>query len=328
MKQIIPFALLCALATSTAPGAVTDPVGYVTSTLEGNGTFNLMGITLQGSVETTGDIVSVAGSVVTVEDGVADALATGPYLIEVTSGDLNGAAELISSFDATADTLTLAVDLSAGLSAGDTFVVRPAATLGSIFGTGDDVVLSKGDANTADLIFVPVGGGAFDVYYHSEDTVFGSGDWTKVGGGGTGATTPLIYSNAVFVQVKGPDAVDVVISGAVKVTQSIVGIQDDFNYISAVNPAGTSLASSGLADSDGFQKGDANSGDLVYLLNETNPGAYRLFHHTEDTVFGSGNWAEVGGSGDGSTALTSGIIIQKRAANPYNASISAPDLGE
>lgn len=325
MKNITSLALAGALVTAVASGAVTDPVGYSTQTIS-NGVSNLVGLTLHGSTASTGAVTGVAGAVVTTDDGVVDGLGAGPFVFEITSGSLAGAVNLITSLDSGADTITLENDLSSGLSATDTFVIRESATIASVFGTGGDVVIGKGDANTGDLIYVPAGAGAFDVYYHSpDDPFFGPGDWTKVGGSAGAGGTPLVYDSAIFVQNRSGADYDLTVTGEVKTTDSIAGVIDNFNYLSSVYPVGVTLDDSGIADSAGFQKGDANTGDIVFISNSASPGAFRTFYHTpDDPFFGPGQWTEVGGGAAGSVELSSGVIIQKRAAAPYNAGIGVP----
>lgn len=321
MKKLLLFSLLGGLSAQFAMGVATNPVGYSTQTIY-NGVFNLVGITLQGTTVAAGATVSVNGAVVTVVDGIADGLGSGPYIFEVTSGTLNGAIELISASDSTLNTLTLANALTS-LAATDTYVIRNAATLGSVFGTGANVLIKKGTSLTGDLVYVPVGGGAFNVYYHTADS-FVAGAWTKDGGGGLGANTPLVYTDAVYVLNRSGANYNLVITGEVKTTPTIIGLPDAFNYISAVYPVGTTLAGSGIANSSGFLKGTSTTGDLIYMSDVNNPGTYRIFYHTADS-FVAGTWREDGVSGDaGSVTMTSGIVIQRRAGSAYNAGIAVP----
>jgi hypothetical protein len=327
MKPLLPYSLLAAAALcGVALGqttATTTPVGYVTETLKA-GQFNLVGLTLLKPVVVTGSVSSVSGATIAVPNGVADALQSGKrYTFDVRSGSSQGAVLEVASFDAAADTITFTT-ADNGLSSGNTFALREAPTLGEVFGTGSAVLIGKGTATTGDLIFVPSSGGGFDVYHHTADSAFGSGSWTRVGGGGQGANTPLIYTDAIFVQVRGASDLSLVVSGEVKVTSTAIAVVNDFEYVSGVYPVGSTLASSGLANSTGFKKGSSTTGDLVFIPNAANPGSYRVFHHTADSAFGAGAWTEVGGSGTGATLLTSGFIIQRRAAAAYMGQINPP----
>ena len=326
MKATSLFCSAIAIGALTTANAqeTTTPVGYNTQTCY-NGVFTLVGVTLHGATEANGAVVGITADTLTVADGIVDALSTGPYLIEITSGTAAGAVNLITSFDAAADSIVAENDLqAAGVAATDTFVIRPAATIGSVFGTGSNVLINKGDANTGDLIYIPAGGGAFDIYYHTTDSAFGAGAWSKVGGGGSGADTPILYADSLLVLNRSGANYDLVTSGEVKTTPTIFGLPDTFNYISTAYPTGATLNDSGLANSTGFKKGDANTGDLVYIPDSASPGAYRIFYHTTDSAFGAGSWNEIGGSGDGTTAITDGIIIRRRATDPYNASFAVP----
>jgi hypothetical protein len=173
-------------------------------------------------------------------------------------------------------------------------------------------------------VYIPEGSG-FETYFHSADSIFGPGSWQKVGGGGSGANTPILYANSIFVKKNGAP-VDLVVTGEVKLTPSVVGTQEAFTYASSVYPVGVTLDSSDLADSPGFQKGDSNTGDLVFIVDSVNPGSYKTYFHSADSIFGPGSWNQVGGGAAGSTPVSSGFIIQRRAVTPYNANISVPPL--
>ncbi|MGA0899409.1 MAG: hypothetical protein ACO3SO_03265, partial [Luteolibacter sp.] len=300
-----------------------------------DGVFNLVGFTLHGASQATGDVADISGTTIELDDGIVDGLVGGPFLIEITSGFAAGAVNLITASDAGTDTITTENDLdAAGVDADDTFLIRACPTLGSIFGTGDNVTINKGgDEFSADVIFVPAGGGSFDQYYHTPDVVFGeftvNGDWFKVGGAGGQAGTPLVYTDAVYVFNRSGSNYDLVISGEVKTTPAKIALPDDFNYISAVFPVGTTLDDSGLADSPGFLKGgDEFSGDVIFMPDSNNPGSFLQYYHTPDVVFGeftvNGQWTQVGGGPAGGVTMTDGIIIQRRAAAPYNADLSVP----
>lgn len=322
MKKLLLFPLLIGLIAQTAMAVATNPVGYSTQKIY-EGVFNLVGITLQGTTVAAGAAVSVNGAVVTVADGIADGLGSGSYIFEVTSGTQNGVIDFIFASDSALNTLTLFNTIS-GLAATDTFVIRNAPTLGTLFGAGAGVLINEGDANTGDLVYVPSTNGTFDVYYHSENSIFGDGEWIKIGPGGDGANTPILYTSAVYVLNRSNVDYDLVITGEVKVTPSLIKLTEAFNYVSAVYPVGTTLTNSGIADSVGFLKGDANTGDLVYISDSVNHGSFRIFYHSENSIFGDGAWTEIGGlGGDGSVALSSGIVILRRAPE-YSAGLNVP----
>lgn len=332
------FLFLSAVAISIASMAsvnaqqTTTPVGYTTQTCY-DGVFNLVGFTLHGATQATGDVASISGTTITLDDGIVDGLVGGPFLIEITSGTAAGAVNLITGFDGIADTVTTEDDLAAaGVAADDTFAIRLCPTLGSVFGTDANVVINKGSATTGDLIYVPEGGGSFGVYHHTADVNFGGtivpGNWAKVGGGSNIANTPLIYTDAAYVLNRSGSNYDLVVSGEVKLTASKIGLPDTFNYISAVYPAGTTLDDSGLADSLGFQKGSVTTGDLV-LMPDNSTGSFNSYYHSADVDFGGtiipGQWKAVaGGVSSGGVEMTQGIIIQRRAASPYNADLGVP----
>jgi hypothetical protein len=322
MKPIIPFALLSAFIAIPAAAqgtAVTTPVGYVTEQLDQG--FNLVGLNLHEPTLASGQIVSSAGTVIELPDGALDGIdAAATHILEINSGALAGAVLVPDSVDTTTNELTFP-NLPVNPAAGDGFTLREAATLGEVLGTADDVVISKGTSTTGDLVYLPDGQGGFDVFHHSEDSAFGAGDWQLVGGASQGADTPIVYTDAFFIQVKGA-ATELVVSGEVKTTDTMKAVfSGGFEYLSAVFPVGSTLNSLGLADSPGFKKGTGTTGDLVFIPAT---GGFRSFHHTEDSAFGAGEWTEIGGDGDGTVAIPSAIILQVRADTDYNASLNVP----
>lgn len=328
MKPLVPYSLLAAFAAcgmAFGQSATTTPVGYVTETLS-PGVFNLVGLTLANPTLAVDSVASVS------EDGIlgisvssTSLLEAGvSYTIEVNSGDIAGAVLPVLDFAAGDGFIEIDETAAGAISVGDQLVIRETATIGSIFGTGDDVIIGKGSATTGDLIFIPTGAG-FDVYHHTADSVLGSGSWARVGGGGQGAATPIFLTDGLFVEIRGSEPIDLVVVGEVKLTPTIMAVANDVEYFSTVYPVGSTLNSLGLADSPGFLKGSAAAGDLVFLPDTENPGGFRTFNHTTDSVLGSGSWQEVGASGGGSTLVPSAFIVQRRAADPYNIQLAPPD---
>lgn len=236
------------VGSAAAQESKSKPVGYETITFP-NG-FSYAGLRLHEAPVASGEVASVpGGATVTVADGVADALADGTsYIFEVTSGDAVGAVVTVDSFDADADTITLSDDLSDNFADADTFTIRPAATLATVFGADNSAGIDAGSGGTAgaDQIWVPNATGGFDKYYYDGfNTNSFTATWTDGADGSavTAADIAIIYTDGLIILGAGTDNNTFVVSGSVKLTGSSFALASGFNYISSVSPAGGTLAS-------------------------------------------------------------------------------------
>jgi len=277
------------LGTAAAQESVSKPVGY--ETLNYTAGFNYLGLRLVEAPVASGPSTTVDALVVTVADGVADALvADTTYIFEVTSGDALGAVTTVASFDADADTLTLADDISGDFVDADEFIVRPADTLDSVFGTDNDVansgagLVSTGSFGTCDQIWVPDGAGSFGKYAFVQGNPFAGipTGWKNAAGDEIApADIDLVYTDGIIIN--GAAAGDVVVSGSVKLEPVSLALTTTFNYVSSVFPAGLTLAESELENtltstgsfgtSDQLWLSDGAGGFTKYAYVQGNPFA-------------------------------------------------------
>ena len=140
LSLIIGATLLATAAGSFAQTAVTDPVGYVTTTVApGNGAAlraeTLYGVTLFNKVEFSGVAAGTAGTTINFTGTPLTDGAYGPrYFIEITNGSGEGLTSNIVSN--TASAVVTAKDLSAAITATSTVKIRAHHTVGSVFGAG------------------------------------------------------------------------------------------------------------------------------------------------------------------------------------------------
>lgn len=327
MKRNIPLALAGALTIATSPGAVTDPVGYTTETLLA-GQFNLVGLSVHESVLASGTLTGVAATSVTDTnaDFTTSLVGANVFILEITSGASAGVIQEITAFTATE--LTTVVDLGAvGVQAGDTYEVRPAATIGTVFGADNEAGLLAGTATTADVVWVPDGSGGFSQYYRqaAQPPFVPTEQWAQVGQSGSAADAPIIYADAIFVQRRGATDLEVVIAGEVKLISTVVPLSGggSFNYVGTGFPVGSTLDNSGLEAY--VTAGSATTADVVWVPNGS--GGYNQFYYqaANPPFVPEAQWAQIGQSGDaGAAELKAGIIIQRRAAGDTNAVIEVP----
>ena len=232
--------------TGTTPTAFSTPAGFVTHTLRA-GQFNLIGLTLHEAVVVAGQLDSVNGT--TLGDNDVDfttALTDGTtYILEITnatSPERIGTIQEVASW--TANTFETGDDLGAqGLVAGDTYQLRPAATLQQVFGEPAQIGASFTEIG-ADVVWLPDGAGDFTRYFYQGAPL---NRWfNATTGNAVTEGIPIIYTDAFFVQVRSTNDVDLVVTGNVKISNVNLAVFTGFNTVSGVFPVGSTLANSSL----------------------------------------------------------------------------------
>lgn len=330
MKQFIPITVLAAIfATSSAIAntAYSTPSGYVTENLQPG--FNFVGLTLVNSSVAAGTFTSNTGESLT--DSNADFSSLAPatqYILEIGgNGPLAGLIMDMPGSVFSGDTISGLTEITADYLA--PYTVRPAATVSQVFGSGENVLLQKGTAATADKLFIPnTAGNGFDTYFHTADAPafpggpIVAGRWQRLSATGDQANAPINYLDGFYVQILGA-ARDLVVTGEVKTSVTSLPAVTGFSYFSSIYPVGSTLASSTLADS--VTRGTAGTADLIFIPQVG--GGFSSFFHTNDAPafpggpIVPGRWQQVGVAGDAGTApFASGFILQRRGASaniPY-----------
>jgi len=302
---------------ASAQESVSKPVGYETLNLVTG--FNYIGLRLHEAPVISGEPTLVDGAVVTVADGVADALTPGEtYILEVTEGDATGDTVLISSFDAANDTLTLSIDLSANLFPNDAvFTIRPSADLESVFGLSNSANLTSGPGlATSDQVWIPNGSGGYNKYFYGEGGGFGVQEGWKDSSENlvTAADVNLVYTNGIIVFALAPN--DLVVSGSVKVTPTTYSLQTKFNLVGSVYPVGATLSSLfGAANESQLTSGPGiATSDQVWIPGV---GGFEKYFYGEGGGFGvQEGWkdsAEVLVPDPADVDIPSGLIIFRQS---------------
>jgi hypothetical protein len=306
MKPLLPYSLIAAAALcGVALGqttATTTPVGYTTQTLATG--FNLVGLTLHPSPLASGAFETVDGNTLTDNDVTFAPVAGRSYVLEITSGPLNGYIQEVPAASISANTITTPQNLATmGLAAGVNYKLRVAPTLEEVFGTTDSILKKGATAAAADIVWVPNGSGGYDRYFLNTLNA-----WRNAAGGAA-PNIPLVYTDGFFVERKDP-AVSFVHSGEVKTGPTVSAVSTGFNLLSTVYPAGVTLQNLGL-DDDLKRGATAAAADLVWVPNGTG-GYNRYFLNTLNA------WRNAaGGEAPANLALTSAVFIERKdpAAN-------------
>lgn len=266
MKPIIPFALLGALfAVGAAQAASTDPVGYITTTINanvsgssaGSATFISPSLVAPISFAAASSASPSGGNTITFASGVPTDL-DGSSMLEITSGANEGWWTTIVS--STTTSITVADAFPAGLPTNTTVSVRKFNTIDSIFGADNSAGLTPaGGAELADEIQV-----LDPVTQAATAYIYVAGGWTNVVTEEPGGSTIIYPGTSVLVVHHANTALSLVTAGTVKTTKTQVDVYPSDNWLGQPNPTGGTLGSLTLAT-------QILSEDNV-LLTRTDPG--------------------------------------------------------
>jgi hypothetical protein len=321
MKKAIIFGgagALLSLSMASAQTAFTTPVGYHTETVSQG--FNVIGVNLVDAPLVSSALSAAPAGAVLTDANVnfVDALAAGSlYSIEFAGG----AWSTITEFSA--NSVTTASALAVG--ANESYIVRKVRTLGDYFGADNSAGFKAGDANTADILWIPNGEAFEKAYYAVADPFLGiAAGWALVGKAGDQANFGIPFTKGLIVQKQDAGDLDLTFTGHVKLTPTIVTADAPFTYLSRIYPAGATLGNSGLGDA--VTQGDANTASNIWL--PTGPGVFQKgYFAAADPFLGiTAGWQLVGEAGDKATApLTSGYIVQRNSA-AFTVTLTPPDF--
>lgn len=305
---------------------VTKPVGFQTATLKASQT-NLLGINFVNAPLVAGSIDAEAASSITDNDVDFTVSLVGQLniVVEITSGTYKGIASRVASISQ--HTLVTGDDLSAYLAPGDTYEVRAAHTVASLFGATNSAGLKPGSATTADVVWIPNGSGGFTkIYYASAAPPFTTAGWKSVGGGNTDrSSTPVYHVDALLIERRGTTDLEVTFTGTIRKTPTFYGAVTGFNYFDSVYPTGATLANSGLSAT--VKHGNATTADVVWMPNGTG-GWNRYYYATSAPPFTTAGWKSVGGGNTdrSTTPITSGFILERRGVAATVTTIPDPAI--
>jgi uncharacterized protein (TIGR02597 family) len=295
--------------------ATTKPVGFQSVTLK-SGVFNLVGVNFLKAPIVVGLLDSLnAGSITDADVDFSTALAGQSNLvIEITSGPGVGLWANVSA--PTSTQITVDTDLTATVTGGAAYQIFSLPTISDIFGATNSAGLKGGLPTAADVIWLSTGNGSgsYDKYYYSLGAPFGLG-WRKVGGGTANqAGEPVYHHEAMIIERRDVSDLTVTFAGTVKTSPTAVPVFTGFNFIERSFPTLATLSNSGISAYLGGGLPSGAATDIVWIPNGS--GAYDKYYVSTGAPFGVG-WRKVGGgtTDASSTALSSGIIIERKGAN-------------
>lgn len=241
-----------------------------------------------------------------------------PYLVELTSGSRAGKVLDIVSFSGH----TLSVAESLPTESNVLYRIRAIPRLSEVIDPLETLAVDDFNPDHGDLILIPSGGGKFEQYFYS----------SRIGHMGYfNATTgmpedPLLrYTEAFFYLRRDVSPFYLVVSGEVKLTNTLLAVTDNFNYVGSAYPL-IKLGDTHLEVS--LRAGTADSADMVWLQDAT--GSYQRYFYANGPLPANVGWRLVGAApgsennDQGAVSTSSGMIIQRRAPLPYEVLLTPP----
>jgi uncharacterized protein (TIGR02597 family) len=327
-------ALPAAAQTATA---TTDPVGFITLAVSGNGgsgtalSFKALGlyrqVEYQGNAEQIINAQTLKDTDANWVDQQFNPTSTDAYYVEITGP--TGASGIgttydIVSTDAAAQTITIAANQSfttAGIQAGATFRVRKHWTIAAAFGAANEGGLTPGAPGTADIVRIYDAQGSFTGYYYSNSGTPGTG-WRKTSDATAvdrGPTVIFPDDGLVIAKSNGTTA-NVVLMGSVKTGQTSSPVVSGLNVLANPYAAPMTLGSCGLFTDNattGVASGSSSKADQVMIYNGT---GYDTYYYSSGGAAGVG-WRKAGaGAVDQSTVqiAVGASVIVKRNGSAFN----------
>ncbi|MDQ8194433.1 hypothetical protein QEH59_08345 [Coraliomargarita sp. SDUM461004] len=328
---LLSSAALCSLSTLSA--VTTDPVGYVTWTIE-EGTGNARNISPLGiplympSDNVTGisrgvitgvssDNITVAGAGWLAGELSSEAA---PYIIRITSGLASGRNLLVST-DAseanTTDTLTIdlvasdvdvltSLDINVGV---DTFELVECDTLLSMLGTpSDGAIIGGSDFDSADNIWLLDYSGSWKKFYYDTDV----DSWVRnIRGFPAANNEPLLPDNGLLVLRQATQTTELILTGTVpSLGRQMTINKAGLTVLANSFPVDMQLSDVGLESiPDWESSSDADLADIVFVRDGNS--WKRFFHNGSEWVE---NVRGFPNSDDFMIAIGSAIIVQKKTA--------------
>ncbi|MGB0373275.1 MAG: TIGR02597 family protein [Opitutales bacterium] len=291
-------------ATLSATTVYTNPVGYMTATINaddsGNGRFSAVGFPLLNPIVAAGVVESNTASSIT-DSSLTWAPSTllndldpqeSMYYMTIKSGPNEGRnLDIVSVSGSTIVLDSNEVDTYAGPDA--TYEVRSYRTLGDVFGSDDSSIsLKPGNVNEGDLVYL-VTGGAIEVFHYlpySETIVIPGFPPEIVEAGWRKSSDSLseLYNDKILPSNEGilvlkrdANPVDVVAVGDVKVGRATKDVSTSFSIHTYDFPVDTTIDDLGLYEDGitGFKPGVPGVGDLLYLVS--GDGAIETYYYLE-----------------------------------------------
>ncbi len=235
---LLASAALSLAATSQAAEVSTDPVGYVSTSL--NSGYTPVGITFVKPAEFSGTGASATATTIELSSAPSLDLDNNTYYVEITSGDNVGDRIDIASVAGSTVTFDFSVsyntlDSVAGLADGTALLIRPHYTVG-------DFSALIADSINSDDAFTPAGSDQILIFDGSFKThIYYSGAWYENFGSFELATDKVLAPGFGFFYHRNPSAgtpstIDVTFTGSVRMNNFVQRLRPGYQFVASGYP--------------------------------------------------------------------------------------------
>ena len=309
-----------------AQSVTSDAVGYISSTVYGNGgsgqRLTLVSPSFHNADLAVGTVSSSTSTTINVSSTLADsAYAGGQYYIEIVNSSGVGYWTDITSNDA--NSVTVNDDLTSFIADGDTFYIREHLTIGGLFGSSNSAGLQAGgDINAADNVqIISFSGGTSQNSTYWYSNVSGFEGWFDASFNAS-ADAIVAPHEGVIISRKTTGDISVVFSGVVRNNDVNFPVEVGVNVIAVPSAATKTLATSGLSSYVGAG-GDINSADNISIIGAD--GSNSTYWYSN--VSGFEGWFDASFNDSSNVALTPGtsFILTRKSGNgsAFNAVMSS-----
>lgn len=314
IKNIVLLSGAALLSLSNLSAVETDPVGFVTLTINGSpdGTaiaYTGLSAPMQLAASAAGALTSTPTSAVVENTGAAygvndfagtDAAGNYQYYLQFTSGTSNG--ESVDIVSNTATTITTASDLTGLASSGDTYTIKKYLSISDVFGAANETGFkSGGDSGASDIIYLMStdGAGSYATYYYQTDVLgfLGGDGWRAAGDQNTPYDDVVVGpDDGILISRDATGDLTRTLAGSVNVADLNRGLPAGYSLVSYPYPVDVTLDESGIyTASNGYVSGgDSGASDLVYIINSN--GTFASYYRQTDVLgfLGGDGWRAAG----------------------------------
>ena len=309
-KTLSLFAGASLLVFSSLSAVTTDPVGYVTLTVNGSSdgsvAYTPLSVSLENAIVASGSLSEAPTSSVVTDASASytlsefagtDAAGNATHYLQFTGSGL-----IVDITANTATTITVDTDLNGVVDTSAGYNVKKYKTISDVFGADNSAGLrSGGDATTSDLVYVmsPDGGGGYTTYYYQTDSLgfLGGNGWRLNGDAFTDAgNITIMPDEGIIIARSVAGDLPVVVSGSVNVNDHNRALPSGFSLVAYPFPVDVTLDDSGIySPTNGYVSGgDSASSDIVYILQSD--GSFDNYYYQTDSLgfLGGNGWRLAG----------------------------------
>ena len=187
-----------------------------------------------------------------------------------------------------------------------------------MFGPNNETGLKAGKPGDADIVWFPdFERGYVKIYYNDILQTFPpiTIGWRGIGFGNADMSQVTPPSNrGFFIQSRRDYDWYIAFGGFIKQTEMFYDVEPGMNILNKGFPTNIKLNESGIEQSEGFEHGDQNTGDIIWLYRTS--GMYDRYYYTDGQSFPplTPGWKQVGNGNEdvGHHIISSSFIVETK----------------